>query len=94
MVLVKKLLKNVAITINVLLEINPVKRTLNCLIIEELKEKDFNCFINWSRKCDLYICEKLLIPTANPNVLLNKRDELVSKCRHGNKFTLKCFKDR
>ena len=46
MVLVKKLLKNVTITINVLLEINLVKRTLNCLIIEELKEKDINCFIN------------------------------------------------
>ena len=72
----------------------------------ELKEKDINYFINWdiameaqkyvcgSRKCDLCICEKLLIARADPNVLLNKRDELVSKCRHRNKFTLKCFKDR
>ena len=25
---------------------------------------------------------------------MNKRDELVSKCRHMNKFTLKCFKNR
>ena len=47
-----------------------------------------------SRKCDLCICEKLLISREDPNVFLNKRDELVSKCRHRNKFTLTCFKDR
>ena len=47
-----------------------------------------------SRKCDLCIREKLLIARAEPNVLFNKRDELVSKCHHRNKFTLKCFKDR
>ena len=46
------------------------------------------------RKCDLCICEKLFISRADPNVLLNKRDELVSKYCHRNKFTLKCFKDR
>ena len=47
-------------------------------------------YVCGSRKCDLCICEKLLIARANPNVLLNKRDER----RHRNKFTLKCFKDR
>ena len=47
-----------------------------------------------SRKRNLCICEKLLISRVDLNVLLNKRDELVSKCRHRNKFTLKCFKDR
>ena len=51
-------------------------------------------YVCGSRKCDLCICEKLLISRADPDVLLNKRDELVSKCRHRNKFTLKCFKDR
>ena len=51
-------------------------------------------YVCGSRKCDLCICEKLLISRANPNVLLNKRDELVSECRHRNKFTLNCFKDR
>ena len=39
------------------------------------------------------ICEKILIATADPNVLLNKCDELVSECWHRNKFTLKLFKD-
>ena len=69
-------------------------------------ERERYYFINWniamksqkhvcgSPKCDLCICEKLLISRADPNILLNKRDELVSKCRHRNKFTLKCFKDR
>ena len=71
----------------------------------ELKEKDINHIINWdfamkshkyvcgSRKCDLCICEKLLIARADPNVLLNKRDKLVSKCWQRNKYILKCFKD-
>ena len=66
----------------------------------ELKERDINCFISWdvamkvqkyvfaSRKCDLRICEKLLFAKADPNVLLNKRDELVSNTRHRNKLTL------
>ena len=48
--------------------------------IWELKKKDINYFINWniamksqkcvcgSRKCDLCICEKLLISRADPNV--------------------------
>ena len=72
----------------------------------EFKGKDINYFINWnittksqkyvcrSRKCDLCICEKFRTARADPNVLLNKRDELNSKCRHRNKFTLKCFKDK
>ena len=72
----------------------------------ELKEKDINYSINWniamksqkyvcrSRKCDLCVCQKLLISRGDPNVLLSKRDGIVSKCRHRNKFTLKCFKDR
>ena len=51
-------------------------------------------YVCGSRQCDLYICEKLLISRADPSFLLNKRDKLVSKCRHRNKFTLKCFKDR
>ena len=43
---------------------------------------------------DLCLCEKLMIARASSASLLNKRDELVSKCRHMNKFTLKCFKNR
>ena len=50
-------------------------------------------YVCGSRKCYLYIWEKLLIAKADPNDLPNKRDKLVSKCLHRNKFTLKYFKD-
>ena len=76
------------------------------MYVWELTEKDINYFINWdiamksqkyvfeSQKCDLCICEKLVIAIADPNVLLNKRDKIVSKCGNKNKFTLKCIRDR
>ena len=70
------------------------------------RERLFIYFINWniamksqkyvcaSRKCDLCIFERLLIARTDPNVLLNKRDELVLKCQYRIIFTWKCFKDR
>ena len=42
-----------------------------------------------TRRCDLCLTEKLIIAKADPNSLLNSRAELVSKCRHANKFSLK-----
>ena len=42
-----------------------------------------------TRKCDLCLSEKLVIATADPNNMLNTRSELVSKCRHRNKYNLK-----
>ena len=51
-------------------------------------------YICGTRKCDLCLSEKLMIARANSASLLNKRDELVSKCHHMNKFTLKCLKNR
>ena len=74
--------------------------------IRELKENGENYTIDWliamkahpyicgTRKCDLWLCENLMIARANSASLLNKRDELASKCRHMNKFTLKRFKNR
>ena len=41
-----------------------------------------------SRRCDLCLTEKLKIMREDPELLLNKRSELVSKCRHKNKFIL------
>ena len=35
-----------------------------------------------TRKCDLWLHEKLLIARANSASLSNKHDELVSKCCH------------
>ena len=51
-------------------------------------------YISGTRKCNLRLSEKLIIARANSASLSYKRDELVSKCRHMNKFTLKCFKNR
>ena len=45
-----------------------------------------------SRKCNLCLTEKLTIIKTDPETLLNTRDELVSKCKYMNKFTLRCFK--
>ena len=39
-------------------------------------------FICGTRKSDLCLCEKLMIVRAHSASLLNKRDELVSKCGH------------
>ena len=42
-----------------------------------------------AKECSLCLTEKLLIITDTSSNLLNKRTELVSKCRHSNKFLLK-----
>ena len=39
-----------------------------------------------TKRCDLCLSEKVAIIRANTNGLLNKRTELISKCRHRNKF--------
>ena len=75
--------------------------------IWELKENGKNYTIDWliavksysciceTRICDLCLCEKFMITRANNSAsLLNERDELVSKYRHMNKLTLKCFKNK
>ena len=65
----------------------------------ELKDKDVSFNITWrilqqaqtykggGKRCDLCVSEKLHI-LENPNSL-NKRSELVSKCRHARKFLLR-----
>ena len=42
-----------------------------------------------SKTCTLCLTEKLLIITNSSRNLLNKRTEIVSKCRHSNRFLLK-----
>ena len=41
-----------------------------------------------TRRCDLCITKKTLIARSRPKGILNKRSEIVSKCRHRNKHTL------
>ena len=49
--------------------------------------------LKYNQTMHLCLYEKLLIATyPNQEELLNKRSELVSKCRHENKFLLKNFK--
>ena len=38
--------------------------------------------------CNLCLAEKYAILTANDDALLNKRTELINKCRHKNKYKL------
>ena len=64
----------------------------------ELKDKGTDHEIKWSilkrakpysgkpSRCNLCLAEKLCILTADKSVLLNKRSELITKCRHENKF--------
>ncbi len=40
-------------------------------------------------RCELCLTEKLMILTLGTDNLLNRKTELVSKCRHANKFLLK-----
>ena len=49
-------------------------------------------YANGRKKCDLCLSEKLLITISDPKTILNKREDIISKCRHVNKFNLKCFK--
>ena len=46
-------------------------------------------YSNITKRCDLCTTEKLMIINSKPNELLNKRSELISKCRHENKYYLR-----
>ena len=68
-----------------------------------LKDSNTNFTINWSilasapaysnksKRCHLCLTEKLYLTRAKKPSLLNKRTELISKCRHENKFYLANF---
>ena len=50
-------------------------------------------YSNISKRCLLYLTEKLLIATyENPEELLNKISELMAKCCHDNKLLLSNYK--
>ena len=69
----------------------------------DLKKKGKDYEIKWevlrrapaysstSKRCQLCTTEKLFISTANQKTLLNKRSELISMCRHRQKFLLAQF---
>ena len=69
--------------------------------IWELKEENMNFKITWKiilnvnhnfnqrKKCNLCLTEKVAILKENPAAILNTRSDILSKCRHRNKFKLK-----
>ena len=71
-----------------------------------LKVSNTNFTINWSilatapaysnktKRCHLCLTEKLYLIRAKKPYLLNKRSELISKCRHENNFYLANFTSR
>jgi len=48
-------------------------------------------YLNGSKKCNLCLTEKYHVITST-SPLINKRSELISKCRHENKFYLNNYK--
>ena len=52
-----------------------------------------SAYSNTNKRCNLCLTEKLLISNANKSTLLNSRSELISKCRHQNKFCLENYFD-
>ena len=74
--------------------------------IWETKNKKQNFEIKWSvirrstpykagsKKCNLCLWEKFHIMTGDKDKLLNERNELITKCRHVDKFLLKNYKSR
>ena len=72
--------------------------------LRNLKEENVNDNLQWSikayaspykfrtRKCDFCLTEKMIIARSDPKKLLNKRRELISKCRHRNKFLVSNIK--
>ena len=68
-----------------------------------LKDKQIGYNIQWSvlrkakeyqnttKRCNLCLAEKLEIIMANKERSLNRRSELISKCRHENQFYLSGF---
>ena len=74
--------------------------------IWQLKENNKDFEIDWkilkrmssvqnNGRCNLYLYEKLFsINLRDDRRLLNKRSELISKCRHQNKFILRTLKQQ
>ena len=62
----------------------------NSTIVWEKKSQHQSYNVN-TKRCLLCLNEKLEIALYKENNLLNKRSELVSKCRHSNKYALASY---
>ena len=64
---------------------------LNPNIVWSIKAKAYP-ISSGGRVCDLCLTEKLTILMANPDTMLNKRDEIMEKCKHKRKYVLATVK--
>ena len=93
--------------IALLLSINNTKINQNYLFfISETKNKGQNFEILWSairrsttynagsKKCNLCLWEKFHIMAGDKEKILNEWNELITKCRHVDKFLLKNYKSK
>ena len=83
---------------------NGEHRTELSKYVWKLKKENKQFEIKWSIKsraypytsgmksCDLCLQEKTIIAMSDPKKTLNSRTEILSKCRHRRKFTLRNFK--
>ena len=74
-------------------------------LIWKLKRRGVNYSISWaitkraqpykcgSRRCDLCLTEKVIIARCSHPGMINKRTELLAKCRHRNKYLLSDIKN-
>ena len=79
---------------------DPKKSTTLSTYIWKLKHRGLKPEIEWSiifkayafssgsKQCNLCLKEKLCILKEDPQILLNKRDEILEKCRHKLDFSL------
>ena len=66
---------------------NKIEYTINWSILTTAA-----AYNNKTKRCNLCSAEKFYIIKADNSTLLNKRSELISKCRHENKYYLSNFK--
>ena len=71
----------------------------------DLEDKKIDYDIQWKIKkrgmlykpgasyCDLCVCEKVEILLANPESSLNKRNEVLERCRHRHRYKLGHIKE-
>ena len=76
------------------------KNTTLSKLIWNLKERNIPYSIRWTierkavayrcgtRRCNLCLAEKVVIARSNNPSMINKRSEILNKCRHRNKFLL------
>ena len=71
-------------------EKHPITPSLKWSIVKHAK-----AYTNGSRKCHLCLQEKYeILKYPNEKELLNKRSEIMAKCRHMNKFLLANYKSK